>query len=72
MKRCICCVLLVMLLTLSACGRKTDILGVWEQNMETTVLGEGVSGVTTIVSLQRFTCREDGSGVQEHIMLDGD
>lgn len=72
MKRYIHYILLVLLLlTLTACSNKGDILGVWEQSMETSVLGEGVEEATTVASLRRFVFCEDGSGRQEHIMLDG-
>lgn len=72
MKRYIDLILLVsFLLMLTACSDKDAILGVWEQNMETSILGEGIDEPVSVVSLRRFTFREDGSGLQEHIMLDG-
>lgn len=72
MKRLICYVLLaVLLVSLTGCGGKAEITGIWEQEMETAILGEGVAESTTAASLLRFTFREDGTGLQEHIMLDG-
>lgn len=37
--------------------------------MQTSILG--VEDATAVASLRRFTFREDGTGLQEHIMLDG-
>lgn len=72
MKRMLCCILvLFLMLSLTACGARSDIVGVWEQEMETTILGEGIEESVSVGSLQRFTFREDGSGLQEHIMMDG-
>lgn len=72
MKRLLCCILvLFLMLSLTACGVRPDIVGVWEQEMETTILGEGIEEAVSVGSLRRFTFREDGSGLQEHIMMDG-
>lgn len=62
---------LTVLFSLTACSGQADITGVWEQKMETTILGEGIEEATSIASLHQFTFREDGSGLQAHIMLDG-
>ena len=62
---------LTILLSLTGCAGHADITGVWEQEMETNILGEGIEEAVSIASLRRFTFREDGSGIQEHIMLDG-
>ena len=62
---------LVCLFSLTACGGKAEITGIWEQEMETAVLGEGVAEQTAAASLLRLTFREEGTGLQEHIMLDG-
>ena len=72
MKRSLCIVLtLAFLLSLTACGGKPEITGIWEQEMEISVLGEDVEEPTAAASLLRFTFREDGTGFQEHIILDG-
>ena len=72
MKWPLCCILvLLLMLALTGCSRESDIIGIWEQEMETTILGEGIDESVSVVSLRRFTFREDGSGLQEHIMLDG-
>jgi len=71
MKRLICYLLVVpILLSLCACSGKTGIVGIWEQEMEISILGEGVDSPTSAVSLLRFTFREDGTGTQEHIMME--
>lgn len=62
---------LTFLLLLTACGGKVEMTGIWEQEMETAILGEGIGEPTAAASLLRFTFREDGTGLQEHIMLDG-
>lgn len=62
---------MTFLLLLTACGGKVEMTGIWEQEMETAILGEGIGEPTAAASLLRFTFREDGTGLQEHIMLDG-
>lgn len=72
MKRCLYFALLVtFLISLTACGGKTDIVGTWEQETEIAILGEGIEKATTAASSHRFTFREDGTGIQEHIVADG-
>ncbi len=72
MKRLLYCVLSALLLfSLTGCAGNGNIVGIWEQEMETTILGEGVEAPISVASLLRFTFREDGTGLQEHIMLDG-
>ena len=58
-----------LMLTLCACSGGGSIIGVWEQEIQTSILG--VEEATAVASLRRFTFREDGSGIQEHIMPDG-
>lgn len=70
-RRILALISLFFLMTLCSCAANRDISGVWVQKMEITVLGEGIEEPTSIVSLCRFTFREDGSGLQEHIMVDG-
>lgn len=60
----------IILLSLTACGSKAEITGIWEQEMETSILGEGIEAATSVASLRRFTFREGGTGLQEHILLD--
>ena len=70
MKSILCLLLaLTLLISLAACSGNTSVVGVWEQEMQTSILG--VEDATAVVSLCRFTFREDGTGLQEHIMLDG-
>lgn len=72
MKRIFCLIFaLTVLFMLTACSGQADITGTWEQKMETTILGEGIEEAVSIASLLRSTFREDGSGLQEHILLDG-
>lgn len=72
MKRLFCILLtLLFLVSLTACGGTADIIGSWEQETETAILGEGITEPTAAASLLRFTFREDGTGLQEHILLDG-
>ena len=72
MKRLFCILLtLLFLVSLTACGGTADIIGSWEQETETAILGEGIAEPTAAASLLRFTFREDGTGLQEHILLDG-
>ena len=72
MQRIICCILAaVVLFSLPGCSGNGDIVGIWEQEMEMSILGEGVEEATSVTSLCRFTFREDGSGIQEHIIQDG-
>ena len=69
MKRMVSYILLVILLvSLAACGGKADLTGIWEQEMEISILGEGIEEPTASAALCRFTFREDGTGLQEHIM----
>ena len=71
MKRLLCYILTIaFLLSLTACEGKTNITGIWEQEMETAILGKGIEEATSVASLRRFTFREDGTGLQEHIMMD--
>ena len=71
MKRSLCILLtLAFLLSLTACGGEPEITGIWEQEMEISVLGEGVEEPTAAASLLRFNFREDGTGLQQHIMPD--
>ena len=62
---------LLFLISLTACSDDQEIIGIWEQEMETAILGEGIEEATSIVSLRRFTFRENGTGIQEHIIADG-
>lgn len=72
MQRIICCILAaIVLFSLTGCSGNGDIVGIWEQEMEMSILGEGIEEATSIASLCRFAFREDGSGIQEHIMQDG-
>ena len=72
MQRIICCILAaVVLFSLTGCSGNGNIVGIWEQEMEISILGEGIEEATSVASLCRFTFREDGSGIQEHIMQDG-
>ena len=72
MQRIVCCVLAaVVLFSLTGCSGNGDIVGIWEQEMEMSILGEGIDEATSTTSLCRFTFREDGTGVREHIMLAG-
>lgn len=68
MKRFLCTILVLLLFSLSACGTKTEITGIWEQEMSISILG--VEGESTAASIARFTFREDGSGSQEQIFHD--
>ena len=70
MKRFLCFVLTVVLLfSLTACRETAGITGIWEQEMEISILG--VEGQTSALSVLRFTFREDGTGTQEQIITDG-
>lgn len=70
MRSLLCAVLAVsLLLSLCACSVSGSVVGVWEQELQTSVLGK--EGAVSADSLRRFAFREDGSGLQEHIMLDG-
>lgn len=72
MKRLLCLIpVTIFLFSLTGCDAKSDITGVWEQKMEISVLGKGTEAPASIVSLCRFTFREDGTGKQEQIMTDG-
>ena len=70
MKAMLCSVLVVSLLfALCACSGSNSIVGVWEQEIQISILGR--EEATSAASVLRFTFREDGSGLQEHIMPDG-
>ena len=70
MKSILCLLLMVtLMISLASCSNSNSIVGAWEQEMQTSVLG--IEEASTVASLRRFTFREDGSGLQEHIMLDG-
>ena len=70
MKHLLCAVLVIsLLIALCACSGSSSIVGIWEQEMQTSILGK--EGAVSVDSLRRFTFREDGRGLQEHIMLDG-
>jgi len=72
MKRYLCCILAALILfSLAGCSGSGNIVGIWEQEMETAILGEGIEEGAAAVSLHRFTFREDGTGLQEHVMLEG-
>lgn len=71
MKRLVCCALLLSLLFLAGCSGKTDITGVWEQEMEISILGNNAEVPAAAMSTLRFTFREDGTGSQEVKILDG-
>lgn len=72
MKRFLYCVLSVLLLvSLTGCSDNGNIVGIWEQEMETTILGEGIEEPVSVASIRRFTFREDGTGLMEHIMPEG-
>lgn len=60
---------MVLLILLTACGKTSEITGIWEQEMEISILG--IDGQTSAVSILRFTFREDGTGTQEQIIKDG-
>ena len=70
MKRLLCWILTaVLLLLLTACGDASGITGIWEQQMEISILG--IEGQASALSVLRFTFREDGTGTQEQIIKDG-
>ena len=70
MKRLLFCSLLVLfLLSLTACSGNAGITGDWEQEIEINILGAGETG--TAMAVVRFSFREDGTGTQEHIISDG-
>lgn len=70
MKRLLCCFLsAVLLFSLTACGDASGLTGIWEQEMEISILG--IDGETTAASILRFTFREDGTGTQKQIIKDG-
>lgn len=58
----------ILLLSLTACSAETDLTGVWEQEMEISILG--VEENTSAASIARFIFREDGTGTQEQIIPD--
>ena len=60
---------LVALLLLAGCSGKPDITGVWEQEMEISILG--TEKPETVSSVVRFTFREDGTGTMEQLIPDG-
>jgi len=69
-KRLLCLVLMViLLLSVAGCSGSADIVGIWEQEMEISILG--IEGTGSAMSVARFTFREDGTGIQEHIVADG-
>jgi hypothetical protein len=68
MQRIICCILAaIVLFSLTGCSGNGDIVGIWEQEMEMSILGEGIEEATSVASLCRFTFREDGSAVQAEL-----
>ena len=70
MKRFLSVALMIMLLlSLTACSAETDLTGVWEQEMEISILG--VEENVSAASIARFIFREDGTGTQEQIIPDG-
>ena len=70
MKRVLCWILMaVFLFSLTACGDASGITGIWEQQMEISILG--LEGQTSAASILRFTFRDDGTGTQEQIIKDG-
>ena len=70
MKRLLCWILTaVLLLLLTACGEESGITGSWEQEMELSILG--IEGQTSAASILCFTFRDDGTGIQEQIIMDG-
>ena len=60
---------LVALLLLAGCSGKMDITGVWEQEMEISILG--TEKPETVSSVVRFAFREDGTGTMEQLIPDG-
>ena len=70
MKRLICTILALFLLLLAGCSSQEKITGVWEQEMEMSVLGLGVEEPATVLATARFTFREDGTGSLEMIITD--
>lgn len=58
----------ILLLSLTACSAETDLTGVWEQEMEISILG--VEENVSAASIARFIFREDGTGTQEQIIPD--
>lgn len=70
MRRYLYCVLvIVLLISLTACGKTTEITGIWEQEMEISNLG--LNAQTTAASILRFIFWDDGTGTQEQIIRDG-
>ena len=70
MRRFLCCILTaVLLFSLTACGETARITGIWEQEMQISILG--VEGQSSALSVLRFTFREDGTGTQEQIIGNG-
>ena len=70
MKRGLCWILTaVLLLLLTACGEASGITGIWEQEMEISILG--LDTQTSAASILRFTFRDDSTGIQEQIIKDG-
>ena len=70
MKRVLCWILMaVFLFSLTACGDASGITGIWEQQMEISILG--FDAQNSAVSILRFTFWKDGTGTQEQIIKDG-
>ena len=70
MKRLLCWILTAaLLLLLTACGDASGITGIWEQEMEISILG--LDAQTSAASILRFTFRDDSTGIQEQIIKDG-
>ena len=61
--------ILAAALLLAGCGKEETLVGIWEQEITVSVLG--VEGQTEAESIVRFTFREDGTGTQEQMILDG-
>ena len=69
MKKAVFAVLLLFLFfTVAGCSNG-DIVGVWEAEMEISVLG--LDKADSAASVLRFTFFEDGTGSQEQIIIDG-
>ena len=59
-----------VLLSLAACdGGNHNITGIWEQEMQISILGS--DSASSAMSVMRFTFRQDGTGLQEQIIADG-
>ena len=61
--------LLAAALVLTGCGKEETLVGIWEQEITVSVLG--AQDWTETEGIVRFTFREDGTGAQEQIILDG-